>query len=73
MADRIGVDGLTNSIFFTNVNNTSEYSLYRISSYSRVNTNANASDDDLADAIQLGLIYEGNSSSAGDNYLFEVR
>ena len=72
LADRIGVDGLTNSIFFTNVNNTSEYSLYRISSYSRVNTNANASDDDLADAIQLGLIYEGNSSSAGDNYLFEV-
>ncbi len=72
LADRIGVDGLTNSIFFTNVNNTSEYSLYRISSYSRINTNANANDDDLADAIQLGLIYEGNSSSAGDNYLFEV-
>ena len=64
LADRIGVDGLTNSIFFTNVNNTSEYVLYRISNYVRVNTDGDADDNGLEDAIQLGLIYEGNSTSA---------
>ena len=68
LADRIGVDGLTNSIFFTNVNNTSEYSLFRITNYSRIDVNGNTTDTDLADAIQLGLIFEGNSSSAGDVY-----
>ena len=72
LGDRIGVDGLTNSIFFTNVNNTSEYSLFRITGYQRIDVNGNTVDTDLADAIQLGLVYEGNSSSAGDNYLLEV-
>ena len=62
--DRIGVDGLTNSIFFTNVNNTSEYVLYRISNYVRINTDGDADNDGLEDAIQLGLIYEGNSTAA---------
>ena len=72
LGDRIGVDGLTNSIFFTNVNNTSEYSLFRITGYQRIDVNGNTVETDLADAIQLGLVYEGNSSSAGDNYLLEV-
>ena len=72
LANRIGVDGLTNSIFFTNINNTSEYSLFRITSYSRIDVDGNSEDVNLADAIQLGLIYEGNSNSSGDVYSLEA-
>ena len=76
LINRIGVDGLTNSIFFTNVNNTSEYSLFRISGWQRVDVSipdpSNPNNAELDDAIELNLIFEGNSAEPGGTYTLAV-
>lgn len=57
LQERLDVDGLRSNIFFTNVKNNSEYSVFRLVSYSRIDMlNAdplapNNSDDD--DAIEV--------------------
>lgn len=77
LENRLDIDGLNNSIFFTNVKNNSEYSLYKIVSYNRLNVSNPNNDpnnpvNEMDDAIQLGLLYEGASSTPGDTYTFAI-
>ena len=76
LLERLQVDFLKSTIFFTNVKNNSEYSVYRLISFERINVtdidplNPNASEDD--DALKVVVQFETNSTTPGENYVFEV-
>jgi hypothetical protein len=72
LEERLDQDGLKSNIFFTNTRNNSEYSVFKLVSYTRLDIlNAdplapNSSDDD--DALEVTVQYEANSTTPGEIY-----
>jgi hypothetical protein len=60
---RIQANGETGIITLINADSPTQYAVYKITGWNRINLNANNSNSDFADAIQLNLQYEDGTSS----------
>lgn len=63
LTKRIQTAGETGIITLINADAPTQYAVYKITGWSRINLDANGSSSDFADAIQLNLQYEATTSS----------
>jgi hypothetical protein len=61
---RIQTTGETGIITLINADAPTQYAVYKITGWNRINLNSNSSNSDFADAIQLNLQYEAGTSSS---------
>lgn len=61
---RIQTTGETGIITLINADAPTQYAVYKITGWNRINLNSNSSNSDFADAIQLNLQYEDGTSSS---------